>query len=115
MKTLATYYEARHHYVEAMQIDPDTEVAQGGFLSPHEVSHAQIAGWLLGNGINDFRVAGEERPFGIQFLNPEGNPVTAEAGDWILIIGPGKLMKMGYAEFARMYQASNNLDVSDGS
>lgn len=97
-------FQARYHYVDAMQISADVEVAKGGFLSPHDVSHAAIAGWLLGQGFRDFRVVGDVRPFGIEFLDRNNNRVTAEPGDWLILSG-GKLTKMSNEAFHQMYEA----------
>lgn len=101
--TFNTQFHARYHYVAAMRINPDVEIAAGGFLSPHDVSHAAIAGWLLGQGFTDFKVVGDERPFGIQFLDSKMNPHTAEPGDWLLVVDSGSVVKLTHDEFTRLY------------
>lgn len=100
-----TSFQARYMIIEAMQINADTEVAAGGFLSPHDVSHAAIAGWLLGQGFKDFRVVGDARPFGIEFLDRNNNRVTAEPGDWLILFGD-HLTKMSNEAFHQMYEVS---------
>lgn len=97
-----TYYQARYHYVEAMRIDPDTNTPDGGFLSPHEVSHAETAGWLLANGFRDFKVHGTG-PFGIEFLDANKERALAQPGDWLILIRD-KLLSMTDPEFQQMYE-----------
>lgn len=68
--------------VEAMLLSADT-IDPGDALSPHEESHARIAGWMLAHGFTGFRVAGDRRPFGIEIDTLEGT-MMASPGDWII-------------------------------
>lgn len=103
MQVKDTGYQARYHYVEAMRIDPDTNTADGGFLSPHEVSHAEIAGWLLANGVRDFKVYGD-RPFGIEFLNDNGDRALAQSGDWLILFAGRLVLSMTDPVFQQLFE-----------
>lgn len=96
---------ARHIYVEAMRLDPDSNVPDGGFLSPHDVSHASIAGWLLGRDFREFRVMtpNDERQFSIEYVGKDRNRKVVKPGDWLLMTGDGNVVSMTDDEFHRMY------------
>lgn len=68
--------------IEAMRIATDT-AAPRGVLNPNTRSQAEIAGWMLGNGFSDFRVHGEQPPYGIAIGTLEG-VMMASPGDWII-------------------------------
>jgi len=80
--TVPTKYRKKPVVIEAMFLSADTVGPSDG-LSPHEESHARIAGWFLGNGFKDFRVVGERRPFGIEIQTLEG-AMIASPGDYII-------------------------------
>jgi hypothetical protein len=67
--------------IEAMRIE--VEISSEDFLDPNTRSQAEIAGWMMGNGFRDFKVHGEQRPYGIAIHTLEGIMV-ADPGDWII-------------------------------
>jgi hypothetical protein len=68
--------------IEAMWISPDTTARDGG-LDPNTQSQAEIAGWMMGHGFRDFKVHGEQAPFGIAIQTLEG-VMVASPDDWII-------------------------------
>ena len=57
--------------VEALQLGED------------DFNIAQLSGWLLAHGERNFKIHGEDRPFGIALITLEGTMV-ASPGDWII-------------------------------
>lgn len=98
-------FQARRMWITAMRIDPDINPVGEGFFSPHDLSHAAIAGWLMGKGIRRFRVSGDTRPFGIEYQIADGDDTVHEAkpGDWIILSG-NELHSMTADEFHAMYE-----------
>ena len=115
MKKPHINYVARHVYVEAMRLDPDSNVPDGGFLSPHDVAHASIPGWLLGGDFTEFRVTtpNDERQFSIEYVGKDRVRGVAKPGDWLLITGNGNLVSMTDDEFTRMYEVHNAPEFDD--
>lgn len=75
-------YRKKPVEVEAMFLSADTLGPDDG-LSPHEESHARIAGWMIAHGFSGFRVSGDHRPFGIEIETLEGT-MLASPGDYII-------------------------------
>lgn len=68
--------------IEAKRLNAST-TAEAGSLDPNTRAHAEIAGWMYGNGFADFRVTGDRAPFGLAIETLEGTMI-AEPGDWII-------------------------------
>jgi hypothetical protein len=70
--------------VEARRLDESVFPASADDpIDPNTRAHAEIAGWMLGNGFRDFHVTGDRAPFGLTIDTLEG-PMLANPGDWII-------------------------------
>ncbi|KKI18722.1 MULTISPECIES: hypothetical protein [unclassified Leucobacter] len=79
----ARRYRKKPVEIEAILLNADTVAPPGGGLSPHDAAHAAIAGWMLGHGFRDFRVAGNGAPFALEIGTLEGT-MTAAPGDFVI-------------------------------
>lgn len=74
-------YRKKPVEIEAMRLHAET--SETDFLDPNTRAHAEIAGWMLGNGFDGFRVHGNSRPHGLEIKTLEGT-MLADPGDWII-------------------------------
>ena len=77
----AVKYRKKPVVIEAMRLHAET--SEGDFLDPNTRAHAEIAGWMLGHGFHNFKVAAGPRPLGLHIETLEG-VMLAEPGDWII-------------------------------
>ncbi len=92
--------------VEAARLEAGVEpVDEDGYgLDPNTRSHAQLAGWMMGNGFRGFRVVGDEPPFGLEVTTFMG-PLVAEPGDWIVRdLTHGTFMPVSAEMFAEWFE-----------
>lgn len=96
---------SRPVYAEAMYINDEIdEYIDDTEITFNDWAIASASGWLLANGVTDFKVFGERRPFGIQLQTSSGY-VNVEPGEYIVRIGDrfyGMSHHILYNNFSRM-------------
>ena len=97
-------YRKRPVVIEAMRLHAETSATD--FLDPNTRAQAEIAGWMMGNGFRDFKVQGEQRPYGIAIKTLEG-VMVAEPGDWIIRGVQGEFYPCKPDIFEATYEAAS--------
>jgi hypothetical protein len=83
--------------VEAVQITDDMSIAA-------------IIGWMNGHHWH-VHVHGEKRPFGLRFVNADGDTVIADIGDWIVRGTTGHFFRVTARAFSTQYEPERTPDV----
>lgn len=93
-------YRKKPVEVEAMQLEP----------TDHSI--ANVSGWMLARGFQDFRVHGEERPFGLLIRTLEGD-MLASPGDYIVRGVQGEFYPVKPDVFQQSYEPVENENDED--